>query len=163
MGELDLDPEQVGRAITEVGLGFMFAPAHHSAMRYAVGPRRDLGMRTLFNILGPMTNPAGVKRQVIGVFSGELCEPMTRVLQILFFALIANDTLYLKVDDSNRSFFLEAGCEPFRPFDDERTMNYYDVPVDVVEDPDALAVWSGRSIDIARQAPRRKKKRGRSE
>jgi anthranilate phosphoribosyltransferase len=80
---LDLDPDQVARAIREVGVGFMFAPAHHSAMRHAVGPRRDLGMRTLFNILGPMTNPAGVKRQVIGVFSADLCEPMARVLQTL--------------------------------------------------------------------------------
>ena len=80
---LDLDPIQVARAITEVGVGFMFAPAHHSAMRYAVGPRKELGMRTLFNILGPMTNPAGVKRQVIGVFSADLCEPMARVLQTL--------------------------------------------------------------------------------
>jgi anthranilate phosphoribosyltransferase len=57
---LDLAPEQVARAITEVGVGFMFAPAHHSAMRHAIGPRRELGMRTLFNILGPLTNPAGV-------------------------------------------------------------------------------------------------------
>jgi anthranilate phosphoribosyltransferase len=80
---LDLDPAQVARAISEVGVGFMFAPAHHSAMRYAVGPRRELGMRTLFNILGPMTNPAGVKRQVIGVFSADLCEPMAQVLQTL--------------------------------------------------------------------------------
>ena len=70
---LDLSPVQVARAITEVGVGFMFAPAHHSAMRHAIGPRRELGMRTLFNILGPLTNPAGVKRQVIGVFSADLC------------------------------------------------------------------------------------------
>jgi anthranilate phosphoribosyltransferase len=80
---LDLSPVQVARAITEVGVGFMFAPAHHSAMRYAVGPRRELGMRTLFNILGPLTNPAGVKRQVIGVFSADLCEPMAQALQML--------------------------------------------------------------------------------
>jgi anthranilate phosphoribosyltransferase len=64
-------------------VGFMFAPAHHSAMRHAIGPRRDLGMRTVFNILGPLTNPAGVKRQLIGVFSAELCETMARVLKAL--------------------------------------------------------------------------------
>jgi anthranilate phosphoribosyltransferase len=80
---LELSAEQVGRAIDEVGMGFMFAPAHHSAMRHAIGPRRELGMRTLFNILGPLTNPAGVKRQVIGVFSAQLCRPMAEVLQLL--------------------------------------------------------------------------------
>ncbi|GAB5452602.1 MAG: anthranilate phosphoribosyltransferase [Halioglobus sp.] len=80
---LDLTPEQVARAISEAGVGFMFAPAHHSAMRHAVGPRRELGMRTIFNILGPLTNPAGVKRQVIGVFSGELCQPLAQTLQTL--------------------------------------------------------------------------------
>lgn len=76
---LDLDPLQVARAIEEVGVGFMFAPAHHSAMRHAIGPRRELGLRTVFNVLGPLTNPAGVKRQVIGVFSPLLCEPLAQV------------------------------------------------------------------------------------
>jgi anthranilate phosphoribosyltransferase len=80
---MDLSPDQVARAVEEVGMGFMFAPAHHSAMRYAVGPRRELGMRTLFNILGPLTNPAGVKRQLIGVFSADLCLPIAQVLKIL--------------------------------------------------------------------------------
>ena len=80
---LDLSPDQVARAINEVGVGFMFAPAHHSAMRHAIGPRRELGMRTIFNILGPLTNPAGVKRQVIGVFDAELCLPMAQVLKAL--------------------------------------------------------------------------------
>lgn len=80
---LSLTAEQVGRAIDEIGMGFMFAPAHHSAMRHAIGPRRELGMRTLFNILGPLTNPAGVKRQVIGVFSADLCRPMAEVLKML--------------------------------------------------------------------------------
>jgi len=80
---LDLAPEQVARAIDEVGVGFMFAPAHHSAMRHAIGPRKELGMRTIFNVLGPLTNPAGVKRQVVGVFSQELCEPIAQVLKML--------------------------------------------------------------------------------
>jgi len=80
---LDLSPDQVARAINEVGVGFMFAPAHHSAMRHAIGPRRELGMRTIFNILGPLTNPAGVKRQVIGVFDVALCLPMAQVLKAL--------------------------------------------------------------------------------
>lgn len=80
---LDLSPEQVARAIDELGVGFMFAPAHHSAMRHAVGPRRELGMRTMFNILGPLTNPARVKRHVIGVYAAELCLPMAQVLKAL--------------------------------------------------------------------------------
>ncbi|MEM8562736.1 MAG: anthranilate phosphoribosyltransferase [Pseudomonadota bacterium] len=80
---LDLDPEQVARSINEVGMGFMFAPAHHSAMRHAIGPRRELSMRTVFNVLGPMTNPAHVARQVIGVYSPDLCEPMAKALKVL--------------------------------------------------------------------------------
>ena len=77
---LDLSPEEIARCIDGVGVGFMFAPAHHGAMKYAIGPRKELGMRTLFNILGPMTNPAGVQRLVVGVFSDKLCRPMAEVL-----------------------------------------------------------------------------------
>ncbi|WP_407294845.1 anthranilate phosphoribosyltransferase [Stutzerimonas zhaodongensis] len=77
---LDLTPEQVARSVDAVGVGFMFAPAHHGAMKFAAAPRRELGLRTLFNILGPMSNPAGVKHQVLGVFSKELCRPMAEVL-----------------------------------------------------------------------------------
>ena len=80
---LDLTPEQVARSVDTVGVGFMFAPAHHGAMKHAAGPRRELGLRTLFNILGPMSNPAGVRHQVLGVFSKELCRPMAEVLQRL--------------------------------------------------------------------------------
>ncbi|MCP8899346.1 anthranilate phosphoribosyltransferase [Gilvimarinus xylanilyticus] len=77
---LNLSAEQVARCVQELGVGFMFAPAHHSAMKHAIGPRKELGLRTIFNMLGPMTNPAGVKRQVIGVFSDKLCAPMAEVL-----------------------------------------------------------------------------------
>jgi anthranilate phosphoribosyltransferase len=80
---LNITPEQVAQCVTEMGVGFMFAPAHHSAMKHAIGPRKELGLRTLFNMLGPMTNPAGVNRQVIGVFSDKLCRPMAEVLQRL--------------------------------------------------------------------------------
>ncbi len=80
---LDLTPEQVARCIDEVGVGFMFAPAHHGAMRHAIGPRREMGVRTIFNILGPLTNPAGAPNQVIGVFSEELLDPLAQVLQEL--------------------------------------------------------------------------------
>jgi anthranilate phosphoribosyltransferase len=80
---LDLQPAQIARCIREVGVGFMFAVNHHAAMKYAGGPRRELGLRTLFNILGPLTNPAGVKRQLIGVFNKELCRPIAEVLNRL--------------------------------------------------------------------------------
>jgi len=77
---LNLSPEQVALCVQELGVGFMFAPAHHSAMKHAIGPRRELSLRTIFNILGPMTNPAGVKRQLIGVYDKSLCKPMAEVL-----------------------------------------------------------------------------------
>ncbi|MDC0662310.1 anthranilate phosphoribosyltransferase [Marinobacter sp. SS21] len=80
---INMNPEQVARCVEQIGVGFMFAPAHHSAMKHAIGPRKELGMRTIFNILGPMTNPAGVKRQLIGVFTRELCRPMAEVLKTL--------------------------------------------------------------------------------
>ncbi|TRX75054.1 anthranilate phosphoribosyltransferase [Pseudomonas mangiferae] len=80
---LNLTPEQVARCVETVGVGFMFAPSHHGAMKHAIGPRREMGLRTLFNMLGPMTNPAGVVHQVIGVFSQALCRPMAEVLQRL--------------------------------------------------------------------------------
>jgi anthranilate phosphoribosyltransferase len=78
--KLDITPEQVALCVKEIGVGFMFAPAHHSAMKHAIGPRKELGLRTIFNMLGPMTNPAGVKRQVIGVFNVALCKPVAEVL-----------------------------------------------------------------------------------
>ena len=78
---LQLSSEQVARCIDELGVGFMFAPMHHSAMKHAIGPRKALGMRTLFNILGPLTNPAGVKKQLIGVFTQALLRPVAEVLQ----------------------------------------------------------------------------------
>jgi len=80
---LDLEPAQVAECVEKIGVGFMFAPAHHSAMRYAIGPRREMGLRTIFNILGPMTNPAGVKRLLIGVYDTALCRPVAEVLMRL--------------------------------------------------------------------------------
>ena len=81
--KLDISPEQVGQCIESVGVGFMFAPAHHGAMKHAIGPRKEMAVRTIFNVLGPLTNPAGAPNQVIGVFDGELVEPLARVLQQL--------------------------------------------------------------------------------
>ena len=78
---LDLNPQQVKDCIEKVGLGFMFAPAHHSAMKYAIGPRKELGIKTIFNLLGPLTNPAGALNQVVGVFDSKWIRPLAEVLK----------------------------------------------------------------------------------
>jgi len=80
---LALSAEQVKTCVEEVGLGFMFAPNHHSAMKHAIVPRKEMAVRTIFNLLGPLTNPAGTKRQVMGVFDKKWVRPMAEVLQRL--------------------------------------------------------------------------------
>ena len=82
-GNLELAPEQVERCIDEVGIGFMFAPSFHPAMKYAGAPRREIGIRTVFNILGPLTNPAGAKNYLLGVADGSLTGKMATVLKSL--------------------------------------------------------------------------------
>ncbi|THB71798.1 MAG: anthranilate phosphoribosyltransferase [Desulfobulbaceae bacterium] len=77
---LALSAEQVGECIKKIGIGFLFAPALHGAMKHAIGPRKELGIRTIFNILGPLTNPAGANAQVLGVFSKDLTRPLAEVL-----------------------------------------------------------------------------------
>ena len=81
--KLDITPEQVRDCVEQVGVGFMFAPAHHGAMKHAIGARKEMAVRTIFNVLGPLTNPAGAPNQVIGVFDGDLIEPMASVLKQL--------------------------------------------------------------------------------
>ena len=80
---LDLTPEQVGRCVDEVGIGFLFAAKLHPAMKYAIGVRREMGVRTIFNILGPLTNPAGARRQLMGVFTSDLTDMLAHVLGAL--------------------------------------------------------------------------------
>jgi anthranilate phosphoribosyltransferase len=80
---VNLTPEQVAKCVNEIGIGFMFAPNHHSAMKHAAPVRRELGVRTIFNLLGPLTNPANAKRQVMGVFSQDLTLKLAKVLQNL--------------------------------------------------------------------------------
>ena len=80
---LDLTPQQVAQCVNEIGVGFMFAPKHHSAMKHAIGPRKEMGVRTIFNVLGPLTNPAGAPNQVLGVFANQLVEPLAEVLRRL--------------------------------------------------------------------------------
>jgi anthranilate phosphoribosyltransferase len=81
--KLELNAEQVAKCINEVGVGFMFAPMHHSAMKHAIGPRKEMAVRTIFNVLGPLTNPAGAPNQLLGVFSDDLVEPLAEVLNKL--------------------------------------------------------------------------------
>jgi len=81
--KIDLTAQQVGECIDNVGIGFLYAPVLHKAMKYAIGPRRQIGIRTVFNILGPLTNPAGARSQLLGVFDPQLTDPLARVLMQL--------------------------------------------------------------------------------
>jgi anthranilate phosphoribosyltransferase len=81
--KLDLGPKSVERCIREIGIGFMLAPRFHAATKHAVGPRREMGVRTLFNVIGPLTNPAGARNQVLGVFHPDWLQPMAEVLKRL--------------------------------------------------------------------------------
>ena len=101
---IDLSPEQVASCIAETRFGFMFAPAFHPAMKYAAGPRGELGVRTVFNILGPLTNPAGAKGQVLGVPSADLVEKMALVLQ----RLGTHHALVIHSDDGLDEFSVSA-------------------------------------------------------
>ncbi len=80
---IEITPKRMVSCIDETGIGFLFAPILHKAMKYAIGPRREVGVRTIFNILGPLTNPAGARRQLLGLFSDELTEPIANVLKKL--------------------------------------------------------------------------------
>ena len=77
---IHLEPKGVEKCLSETGFGFLFAPLFHPAMKYAIGPRREMGIRTIFNVLGPITNPAGAKRQILGVFTDRFTEPLAMVL-----------------------------------------------------------------------------------
>lgn len=80
---LDLSADQVAQSVADIGVGFLFAPKHHGAMKYAIGPRKEMGVRTLFNLLGPLSNPANAPNQLIGVFAKEWLEPLAQVLKKL--------------------------------------------------------------------------------
>ena len=80
---LDISPEKIADCVKQAGVGFMFAVKHHGAMKHAIGPRKEMATRTIFNVLGPLTNPAGAPNQVLGVYSRELVEPIAKVLQKL--------------------------------------------------------------------------------
>ena len=119
---LDLTPEHVAACIDEVGIGFLFAPKLHPAMKHAVGPRRELGMRTIFNLLGPLTNPAGASAQVLGVYDPTLTEPLARVLGALgseaaFVVHGAGGLDELTTTGPNQVSTLRDGCVGTHTFD----------------------------------------------
>ena len=92
---LGLSAEQVVQCVDKIGVGFLFAPKHHSSMKYAIGPRKEMGVRTLFNLLGPLSNPAGADNQLIGVFSSHWVEPLIHVLK----KLGSNHVLIVNAED----------------------------------------------------------------
>ncbi len=92
---LNVGPDVVKACVEELGVGFMFAPMHHSAMKHAIGPRKEMAVRTVFNVLGPLTNPAGAPNQLLGVFSPDLVRPLAEVLK----ELGSNHVLVVHADD----------------------------------------------------------------
>jgi anthranilate phosphoribosyltransferase len=102
-----ISPEQVGQCIDQVGIGFMFAPTHHAATRHAIGPRREIGIRTIFNLLGPLTNPANAKYQLVGVFDQKWVVPIAEV----FAALGSVHTVVVCSDDGTDEISLATGTE----------------------------------------------------
>lgn len=101
---LDLQPDQVREAVSTLGIGFLFAPMHHAAMRHAVAPRRELRIRTMFNLLGPLTNPAGATRMVLGVYDPRWCRPLAEALG----QLGAEHVLVIHADDGLDEFSIAA-------------------------------------------------------
>lgn len=123
--KIDLGPEKVEKCLFETGFGFLFAPLFHPAMKYAIGPRREMGIRTVFNILGPLTNPAGAKRQIMGVFSSKLTEPLARVLGNLG----ADDAMVVHGEDGLDEITISDGTKASR-FRNGTVENIYLAPED---------------------------------
>lgn len=123
--KIDLPPEKVEKCLFETGFGFLFAPLFHPAMKYAIGPRREMGIRTIFNILGPITNPAGAKRQILGVFADRLTEILAKVLGNLG----AIDAMVVHGEDGLDEISISTKTRVSR-FKDGKTENFYIEPED---------------------------------
>lgn len=122
---IELPPEKVEKCLFETNFGFLFAPLFHPAMRYAIGPRREIGIRTIFNILGPLTNPANAKRQIVGVFSDKLTEPLAHVLGNLG----AMDAMVVHGEDGLDEITICDGTRISR-YRDRKVNTYYITPED---------------------------------
>ncbi len=123
--KIDLPPDKVEKCLFETGFGFLFAPLFHPAMKYAIGPRREMGIRTIFNILGPITNPAGARRQILGVFADRLTEPLAKVLGNLG----ADDAMVVHGEDGLDEITLTDGTQVSR-YVNHRVENFYIAPED---------------------------------
>lgn len=123
--KIDLPPEKVEKCLFETGFGFLFAPLFHPAMKYAIGPRREMGIRTIFNILGPITNPAGAKRQILGVFANKLTETLAMVLGNLG----AVDAMVVHGEDGLDEVSISGRTRVSR-FRDGEVKNFYIEPED---------------------------------
>jgi len=123
--KMDLPPEKVEKCLFDTGFGFLFAPLFHPAMRYAIGPRREMGIRTIFNILGPITNPAGAKRQILGVFANGL----TDILAMVLGNLGAVDAMVVHGEDGLDEVSISGRTRVSR-FKDGKIENFYIRPED---------------------------------
>lgn len=123
--KIDLPPEKVEKCLFETGFGFLFAPFFHPAMKYAVGPRKEMGLRTVFNILGPLTNPARAKRQILGVFAGKLTEALALVLGNLG----SEDAMVVHGEDGLDEITISNGTKVSR-YKDGRLDTFYVSPED---------------------------------
>jgi len=144
--KIDLPPEKVERCLFETGFGFLFAPIFHPAMKYAVGPRREMGIRTIFNILGPLTNPAGAKRQVLGVFADRLTEVLAQVLGNLG----AVDTMVVHGEDGLDEITISDGTKVSR-YSNGEVNTFYITPEDFgIERADVKSLLGGDRDENAR-------------
>jgi anthranilate phosphoribosyltransferase len=122
---IELPPEKVEKCLFETNFGFLFAPLFHPAMKFAIGPRREIGIRTIFNILGPLTNPAGAKRQILGVFAGRLTEPLAAVLGNLG----ADDAMVVHGEDGLDEITISDGTRVSR-YKNGKVETFYITPED---------------------------------
>lgn len=123
--KIDLPPEKVEKCLFETGFGFLFAPLFHPAMKYAIGPRREMGIRTVFNILGPITNPANAKRQILGVFADKL----TGILAMVLGNLGAVDAMVVHGEDGLDEITISSRTRVSR-FKNGKAENFYIAPED---------------------------------
>lgn len=153
-------PETVENCVREAGIGFLFAPKLHPAMKHAMGPRKELGVRTIFNMLGPLTNPAGAKGQIIGVFSAELTEPFASVLKILgsrrAFIVRGHDGLdEITTTTMTRISELSEGRVRTYDFDPIQYIGEYSSSLDLVGGDPATNAEITRKVLSGEKSPRR--------
>lgn len=157
--KLELEPAQVKQSIMKTGIGFMYAPAFHKAMRHAIGPRKSLGVRTVFNLLGPLTNPAGADRQLLGVFSRDWVRPIAEALQELGLerAMVVHGEIGMdEISLSGETFYAEVNGDEvsegvLKP--DDFGMEPIDIEDIAGGDPDHNSALTRRLLDNDLEGP----------